>query len=65
MQRLMLVGIILPKRLKKKAEVMEAKGAEINKGGLIVVVNGVRGFVPSNQFGKNWSVSFKPARQVL
>lgn len=36
----------------EKSEVLEAKGVEINKGGLIVVVNGVRGFVPSSQFGK-------------
>ena len=36
----------------EKDEVLDAKGVEINKGGLIVVVNGVRGFVPSSQFGK-------------
>lgn len=35
-------------------EVLDAKGVEINKGGLIVVVNGVRGFVPSSQFGKQY-----------
>ncbi len=35
-----------------KGTVLEAKGVDINKGGLIVVVNGVRGFVPSSQFGK-------------
>ncbi len=33
-------------------KVLEAKGIEVNKGGLIVLVNGVRGFVPSSQFGK-------------
>lgn len=33
-------------------EVLEAKGLEINRGGLIVVINGVRGFVPSSQFGR-------------
>lgn len=32
--------------------VLEAKGVEINRGGLIIVVNGVRGFVPSSQFGR-------------
>lgn len=32
--------------------VLEAKGIDVNKGGLIVLVNGVRGFVPSSQFGK-------------
>lgn len=35
-----------------KNEVLEAKGVDVNKGGLIVLVNGVRGFVPSSQFGK-------------
>lgn len=35
-------------------EVLEAKGIEVNKGGLIVLVNGVRGFVPSSQFGKTF-----------
>ena len=35
-----------------KNTVLEAKGLEVNKGGLIAVVNGVRGFVPSSQFGK-------------
>ncbi len=35
-------------------EILEAKGIEVNKGGLIVVVNGVRGFVPSSQFGKTF-----------
>ena len=32
--------------------VLEAQGVEVNKGGLIAVVNGMRGFVPSSQFGK-------------
>lgn len=36
----------------EKGTILEAKGVDINKGGLIVVVNGVRGFVPSSQFGK-------------
>ncbi|MFZ5438231.1 MAG: 30S ribosomal protein S1 [Patescibacteria group bacterium] len=35
-------------------EVLEAKGVETNRGGLIVVVNGVRGFVPSSQFGRDF-----------
>lgn len=33
-------------------EVVEVKGLEINKGGLIVLYSGVRGFIPSSQFGK-------------
>ncbi len=35
-----------------KDEEIEAKGVEVNKGGMIVVVHDVRGFVPSSQFGK-------------
>ena len=38
----------------KNNEIIEVKGVETNKGGLIVVANGVRGFVPSSQFGKNY-----------
>lgn len=38
----------------EKEAVLEAKGIEVNKGGLIVIVNGVRGFVPSSQFGKQY-----------
>ncbi len=38
----------------KNNEIIEVKGVETNKGGLIVVVNGVRGFVPSSQFGKDY-----------
>lgn len=34
-------------------ETLDAKGVEVNRGGLIVVVNGVRGFVPSSQFGRD------------
>ncbi len=37
----------------EKETILEAKGLEVNKGGLIVVVNGTRGFVPSSQFGKD------------
>lgn len=37
----------------EKEEILDAKGLEVNKGGLIVLVNGTRGFVPSSQFGKD------------
>jgi small subunit ribosomal protein S1 len=37
-----------------KEEALDAKGVETNRGGLIVVVNGVRGFVPSSQFGRDF-----------
>ncbi len=33
---------------------LEAKGIEANKGGLIAVVNGVQGFVPSSQFSRRY-----------
>lgn len=39
-------------QMMKDDVVLDAKGIDVNKGGLIVVVNGVRGFVPSSQFSK-------------
>lgn len=33
---------------------LDAKGVEMNRGGLIAVVNGVRGFVPSSQFSRKY-----------
>ncbi len=38
----------------KTGATVEVKGIEINKGGLIVAVDGVRGFIPSSQFGKEY-----------
>jgi small subunit ribosomal protein S1 len=35
-------------------EVVEVKGLEVNKGGMIVAAETVRGFVPSSQFGKEF-----------
>lgn len=35
-------------------EVVEVKGLEVNKGGMIVAAETVRGFVPSSQFGKEY-----------
>lgn len=43
----------------EKGTVLEAKGVDVNKGGLIVVVNGTRGFVPSSQFSKDLVGSFQ------
>ena len=40
-------------------QILDAKGVEINKGGLIVVVEGMRGFVPSSQFGKSFLGNIK------
>jgi len=39
-------------------ESIEVKGIEVNKGGLIVLVDNVRGFVPSSQFGKQYIGNF-------
>jgi ribosomal protein S1 len=36
----------------EEGTVIEVKGLEVNKGGLIVTVEGIRGFIPSSQFGK-------------
>jgi small subunit ribosomal protein S1 len=36
------------------AEAVDVKGLEVNKGGMIVVSEGIRGFVPSSQFGKTY-----------
>ncbi len=38
----------------EKGTSLEAKGIEANKGGLIVSINGVRGFVPSSQFSRRY-----------
>ncbi len=43
----------------EKEETISVKGLEVNKGGLIVVVDGVRGFVPSSQFGKQYIGNFQ------
>jgi len=43
----------------KEDKVLEAQGIEVNKGGLIVVVEGMRGFVPSSQFGKSFMGKIK------
>lgn len=38
----------------ESGDALSAKGLEVNKGGLIVLVNNVRGFVPSSQFGRQY-----------
>jgi small subunit ribosomal protein S1 len=35
-------------------EVVEVRGLEVNKGGMIVAADTIRGFVPSSQFGKDY-----------
>lgn len=42
----------------ESGEPLDAKGVEVNKGGLVVLVAGVRGFVPSSQFGREMSNKF-------
>jgi len=37
-----------------EGQVIDVKGLEVNKGGLIVVVDGIRGFIPTSQFGKEF-----------
>ncbi len=38
----------------EKDQELEATGVEMNRGGLIVLVNGVRAFVPSSQFSRKY-----------
>jgi len=40
--------------LLKSGETIEVHGLEVNKGGIIVKARGVRGFVPSSQFGREY-----------
>lgn len=39
--------------------ILEVKGVEVNKGGLIVEAGTMRGFVPSSQFGKQYMGNIK------
>ncbi|MBP7876192.1 S1 RNA-binding domain-containing protein [Candidatus Woesebacteria bacterium] len=41
---------------------LEAKAVDVNKGGLIVVVNGMRGFIPSSQFSRQYVTSYSTLR---
>ena len=42
------------KQLLETAEVVTVRGLEVNKGGMVVKADGMRGFVPASQFGKAW-----------
>ncbi len=42
----------------EKGTPVEVRGLEVNKGGLIAVVDGIRGFIPSSQFGKEYIGNF-------
>lgn len=39
----------------KTKEILKVKGREVNRGGLVVDAKGVQGFIPSSQFGKQYS----------
>lgn len=43
------------KEKEKTGEEIEAKGIEINRGGLIVETEGIRGFIPSSQLEQSYS----------
>lgn len=43
----------------KSGEPFKVRGKEINKGGLVVDVNGSAGFIPSSCFGMKWSGKIK------
>ncbi|HSW90228.1 MAG TPA: S1 RNA-binding domain-containing protein [Patescibacteria group bacterium] len=36
-----------------EAKTVEVKGLELNKGGMVVLYEGIRGFIPTSQFGKS------------
>ncbi|PWU22437.1 hypothetical protein C5B42_06065 [Candidatus Cerribacteria bacterium 'Amazon FNV 2010 28 9'] len=40
------------KKSLETGEALEVRGVELNKGGMIVTSEGIRGFVPTSQFGK-------------
>lgn len=40
--------------LLKTGEVVKVKGLEVNKGGIIVKIAAIRGFVPASQFGRQY-----------
>ena len=40
--------------LLKTGKAIDVRGLEVNKGGIIVKIQGVRGFVPSSQFGREY-----------
>jgi len=41
---------------------VDVKGIDVNKGGLIVLSHGLRGFIPSSQFGKKYLGKFQTLR---
>lgn len=43
------------KQFLETGEVISVKGLEVNKGGMVVRADGMRGFVPASQFSKAWT----------
>lgn len=46
----------------EKGSTVEVRGLEVNKGGLIVVAHGIRGFIPSSQFSKSLAQEYSRLR---
>lgn len=47
------------KKHMETGDVVEVRGLELNKGGMIVTYEGIRGFVPTSQFGKAVSTNLE------
>ncbi|MBI4034941.1 MAG: S1 RNA-binding domain-containing protein [Candidatus Chisholmbacteria bacterium] len=43
------------KQFLETGEVVVVRGLELNKGGMVVKTDGMRGFIPTSQFGKKWT----------
>jgi len=38
----------------KSEEAVEVRGLDVNRGGMIARIMGIRGFIPTSQFGRSW-----------
>ena len=39
----------------KSGEAVEVRGLDVNRGGMIARIIGIRGFIPTSQFGRSWT----------
>lgn len=39
----------------KSEEAVEVRGLDVNRGGMIARIMGIRGFIPTSQFGRSWT----------
>jgi len=39
----------------KSREAVEVRGLDVNRGGMIARIMGIRGFIPTSQFGRSWT----------